>query len=555
MIDSPVLNRMALIGAVVFSICGLLFVASHDEVVLNRFADSWWHVAAADEYSETGVFAKDPFFENVPPFAQFGFVEFLNAKISSWTGLETGRVFPFLVAVNAGLFLCAAFLAGCRLGGNAVAGCVSAVSWAFVYPGHTFIGLGFPFNTSVSLFALFFVSCGPWLRTKPPTMLGMLWRGAFLGIIFDLHVFVGLAGGVVAAVWFLSLLAGLLRGGREGATGLPLRRVVVRWLFWGGAFAVPFLLLTFRWILLHVSLRAFLDVSNAHENTAYPIEWSHVLVLGGGMAVLLLVMFLRRSVAPETPKDAGPAGAGSALPSPRLLPVLVLGVVLLIFCLPPFNGFIREHTSWYMAKRIPWLFPVGPVLGLGVVGVLRTGQRSRMSVLAKLSIVALALAMVLPAAKTWLLLQAYLVRQHDYDEHVFGYLQREFPDRAEWRGRTVLADPNTSYLLRGMLKTRVLTVIPGEASPAVDYAPRHALVKDALLRGPVALGTHKVDAAVLDVRNGATRNFAGRPVENIKDTWTSQGWVVERESDEFVLLVPPTRVGTDRGRSENGTEE
>jgi len=165
------------------------------------------------------------------------------------------------------------------------------------------------------------------------------------------------------------------------------------------------------------------------------------------------------------------------------------------------------------------------------------------------------LALVLPAAKTWLLLQAYLVRQHDYDEHVFGYLQRELSDRMEWEGKTVLADPNTSYLLRGMLKARVLTVIPGEASPAVDYAPRHALVKDALLRGPVALGSRKVDAVVLDSKNGATKNFAGRPVRQIAETWTAQGWVVERETEEFVLLLPPTKVGVNRGRQENGTEE
>lgn len=538
------LNGACLLLFVVFTIGCAAYVVLHDHVVLNRFTDSWWHVAAADEYAKTGVFAKDPFFEDVPPFAQFGLTEFLCAKVSAWTGADTSRVFPLLVAVNAAVFLCAAFLAGYRLGGNAVAGCVSALSWAIVYPGHTLIGLGFPFNTAVALFALLFVSWDWSHGPRSPARLGLAWRGVLLGILFDLHVFVGLAGGAVAGLWFLWQLISVARAGEGGEAGPSRGRPLMKWLLGAVVFAVPALVLAWRWILLHYSLRAFLGVSNAHEKTTYPVEIPDVLTLGGGLLVLLLLLFLQRG-RPEPAVDEGAAAPDRGPTPARLLPLLVLGSVLLLFCLPPFNGFVRAHTSWYMAKRIPRLFCLGPVLGAGAVAILSAGWRARLRIAAKAAVIILVLGMTLPAAKTWLLLQAYLARQNDYDEHVFGYLARELPDREQWEGKTVLADPNTSYLLRGMLKARVLTVIPGEASPAIDYAPRHALVKDALRRGPIALGGRRVDAVVLDIRNSATRSFAERPVADIVDTWTGQGWLAARETEEFILILPP----------ETGTEE
>ena len=64
-------------------------------VVVNRYTDSWWHIAVADEYVKTGIFAKDPFIENAQAkFAQFGLMDFSNALICKATGVNSKDVFP-----------------------------------------------------------------------------------------------------------------------------------------------------------------------------------------------------------------------------------------------------------------------------------------------------------------------------------------------------------------------------------------------------------------------------------------------------------------------------
>ena len=100
--------------AVVVVYC-VFFVLSEANLVRNRFTDSWWHIAVADEYAKTRAFAKDPFLENAPEFAPFGLTDFVNARASRITGHAASELFPVLVALNVGIFMCATFMAGLML--------------------------------------------------------------------------------------------------------------------------------------------------------------------------------------------------------------------------------------------------------------------------------------------------------------------------------------------------------------------------------------------------------------------------------------------------------
>jgi len=85
----------------------------------------------------------------------------------------------------------------------------------------------------------------------------------------------------------------------------------------------------------------------------------------------------------------------------------------------------------------------------------------------------------------------------------------------------------------------VAAMIPGEGSPAVDYERMNGRARRALAEGPAALGGMRVDAVILDRKNGSTARFTGRPVEELMQVWLNAGWRVEKDTAELVMLRPP----------------
>ena len=514
LLSTGLVRRLSLAVFLIFLIGSVGFVLARRNVVLNRFTDSWWHVAVADEYAATGIFARDPFFEDAPPFAQFGLMDYLNAHISSSTRMDTRQTFSLLISGQVALFLTGAFLAGYWPGRQMLCGLVSAVGWTLTFPGHTLIVLGFPFAAATAVLAFVIVSlvAEPG-NLRPP---GFLWRGALLGLVFSLHAFVGLVGVLVSIMIF---------GFEACRRWHPERVLRTRVLAWGGFFAA-FLLVSGRWWLHHLSLRSALSQVNAHMRDAYPVDRGPVLLLLGALFLVGLVGASR-----DATREARRVALG----------LVVFGGFLGVCCLPPINALVREHISWYMARRLPWLFPTGAALALGVSMLLdkpfMSGPRKARSV----AVMLVMCAMVIPAAKVWGLQQLYLGRTADYDKHDFEYIDEWAAPGGTWRGQTVLSDRTTSYYVRGMLKAYVCAMIPGEGSPAIDYAARNAFARQALVGGPDQLMGMDVDAVLLDRKNGATERFTGHEVDDLVTVWTRSGWRVEYDMPHFVTLMPGPR--------------
>ena len=83
----------------------------------------------------------------------------------------------------------------------------------------------------------------------------------------------------------------------------------------------------------------------------------------------------------------------------------------------------------------------------------------------------------------------------------------------------------------------LVTVIPGEGSPAIDYESRHALVRRALVEGPAALGDAKADAVLIDLRNNGTQHFTGAEPEAVATVWKAAGWHVAEQTQDAIVLV------------------
>lgn len=493
-----ILNKISLVLFVGLVICCAGFVIMRSHVVLNRYTDSWWHVAVADEYVNTGIFAKDPFIKDAPyKFAQFGLMDFCNAIICEVTGRDCKIVFPWCVAGSAVLFLVGAFMSGYWINRNMVSGLVSAFAWMLLYPGQTIINLGFPFATAVALLGFLFVSFFG-NHDSEISWIGYLWRGLLLGIIFDMHVFVGAVGCVMAGVW---LVRAVWRNGN----------LTVQNIKGAVSFGVAFLLVAWRWIIMQMSLRGVLAVNNAHVRDALPLDVGMLMIVLALIVILVLVwVFAGRRI--------------------LFISLVAYGVGLLIVAVPPLNNIIMKHTSWYMAHRILWLFPVGIVFAYAFEFIMSGKWRGGLLV-RKILILLIAVGVLLPAGRTWAMKQLFLARTDEYNVHEFGYLEK----LAELSlvGKTVLSDPVTSYYLRGMTGAYVCTVIPGEGSPALDYVVLNEDVRNALISGK---SVDNIDAVVLDIKNGATEHFMGLGVEEVIDVWEESGWSVVFGNGDVIVL-------------------
>ena len=501
------------------------FLLTHGHVSQYRYTDAWWRIAVANEYVRTGEFAKDPFFPGAPPMAQFGLLEFLNAKGKTWLGIDEERGYRLLVALGAVVFLVAGFVAGYWLRGNPLDGCVSSgVSW-LICGRQGFAGIGIGFSVAAALLfvlmATFFSRFGAGRVVEPDRLFGgyrscsrwgAIWRGGLLGVVTGLHVFVGLAGVVVSAVVFVWTVYEAARR-RESEWGRELVKA--------GWFGCAFLVVCWPWLAMQAGLRPALAVVNAHVLSGYGIECKDILPLAGGVVVPLVYWVLARR-------------PGRALSS--LISVLVWGALVLFVCIPPVNAFVGRQTSTWMAVRIPLLFPYGlaaahalPLIG----GAVRRGGLWR--VLAVCGVV-LVLAGLAPLAARRALLHAYLVRTHDYDRHPYAYLRETVG--TELQGMTVLSDPWASYYGRVLIGTYAVVVPPGHASPAVDYTFREAVARSALAGGARHLRGMSIDVVLIDKIHGATESFCGTNAEGIVSAWVSEGWHVTHETKNVVVLRP-----------------
>src|SRR5580704_12753478 len=87
------LRTLFLIGVLAFS---MLTVAA-PTIQLFRFSvmpyrDLWWHISAADEFSRTQEFGRDPFYEYAPPFTNFGLIDLMNGSIARTLGCQARSV-------------------------------------------------------------------------------------------------------------------------------------------------------------------------------------------------------------------------------------------------------------------------------------------------------------------------------------------------------------------------------------------------------------------------------------------------------------------------------
>jgi len=498
----------------VFVGCCVAFVLMHGHVVLNRFTDSWWHIAAADEYLRTGNFAGDPFVQNAPPFAQFGLVEYANASISRLTGADTKQVFVFLVAFNVMVVLVSSFLAGYRLNGSVIEGCVCAVTWPFVYSRHGIIGFGLSFFAALSLLFLLMVLCWSGESFLKGGKRSALWMGLILGVTFDLHAFVGLVGCVVAGVAF-GLELSRVKTGRRSTDVESSYQLVLK----AALFGLAFLAVSWRWILLHISLRPALNAINEHVRPEYAVQIGYVFVLLGGLVMLALIILVRVE---------GGRGGG-------LLSCFVLGCALLVMCLPFVNRLIGEYTSWYMARRIPKLFPLGVVLAYAYSHLADTLRNRRLAP-ANLCIALLGAALVMPSFRNQALLHLHLCRTHDFDRHSHECLTESM--ERTFSGKTILSDPVTSYYARGMIGSYAVTVPAGHASPAVDYKAMDRKARNALAGGPDKLKGMRVDAVIVNKQNDATAKFSRKAYNEILRAWIGGGWRATIDTADLTVLVP-----------------
>lgn len=232
-----------------------------------------------------------------------------------------------------------------------------------------------------------------------------------------------------------------------------------------------------------------------------------------------------------------------------VLACLIFAALLALGCIPAINSVVLDHTSWYMARRLPLLFPFGIAFVFAWDTALKAGGSTATMVMRRshekikalhflscLGVCAVALMLLLPSFKTWGLFHLYMLRTDAFDHHKFAFLEKELGQTV--RGETILSDPTTSYFLRGMAGARVVTMIPGEGSPAIDYAERDRIALVGFQEGPGALGEVGVDGVVLALKSGVTGKFAVRTPAEIVATWRAQGWYIQSQTDEMILLRP-----------------
>ena len=239
---------------VLLLICVFTTILSRGHIIVNRYTDATWHMAVADEFARTGIFAKDPFIPEAPPFAPFGLWDFINGSLQRRFDATPEQVFVTSNAVSCTLFLLASYFAGLLATGRVICGWLSLVtiSVTCAMGETTIVRAGWPFALASSFYYLLLGSlCAFSGRVSSfltsHTVSGirspfLLWMSAFgmgllLGAVFDIHAFVGLFSLAVLCVFIVI------------ATFLAIWRHNARQLIMLAAFAaVGFLAISTPWL-------------------------------------------------------------------------------------------------------------------------------------------------------------------------------------------------------------------------------------------------------------------------------------------------------------------
>lgn len=539
--DAPKMRTMKFEKAVVlacmlFAIYNVAFVATHRPLVLNRYRDSWSRIPAADEYLQTRTFAKDPFYKEAPPFAQFGLMEFLNAHLCRLTGWNPMCGFWVLLVLNTALFSAGNFLAGYLATRNTVAACVSMAVVPIVIGGEAPIGTGFPFYTALSWFGVFLVclwgvdgenrervtaygSLTP-VRGHARALCNSFAIGLFAGVLFDLHAFVGVlafAATVTTTLIECPYLLLIRNAASLKATAMRL-----------ATFTAGFTLTAWRWVLLQLQLRPYLSKYNAHMLTA--MEHRGLYMYSGLFALALgtWAMCVRVSCRREWR---------------WLVPYLALGSLTILFGATRMEAAVSRFVGKMMADRLPLFCPLGPMSAIAFMewkALLAMGKLPHRSAL---------MCMLMPVigagityAYGWARGHVGLIRRaYQYKEHPYAFLTSV---GTNWHGKVILSDPWTSLCARELTGAYAVCVPSVEASPAVDHDARARLALSALIHGPGELTGSQVDAVLVVkshsrfLENYDSPGFSELQPQEILAVWTNAGWKIEHNTDEMICLIP-----------------
>jgi hypothetical protein len=531
-----------LVGLLCLIVLGfaLWCTVTHSALILNRYRDSWWHIAAADEYQRTGVFGKDPFYKQAPPFVLFGLMDAANAKLSALTGWPPRITFLRLYSLNTLILLGAAFLTGYRLFRNPVAGLVSSAGVSIFCLTEWPFGSGFQFVTAVSLLGLFCVNL--WSRpsrashttpspvghttddavTVPPRgfCLRALWNGIFLGIIFDLQVFVGLVGVLIVVLTaVVDSLGCLLRKDRQRFRASLATYALM---------AVGFLAVAWPWLWLQWRALPYLDNPHKLLHMAQRSRYLTAMLIGD---VLLAAHLIWRRQCRQT--------------HPLPTPFLWLAAVLLVLSTPVGLWMIGRVSAPFLADRIPQLFPFGVVVAALYMQCRELVGANRRTLAAGVGLLALIALAVTPVTYGRCRFCVGMLRRArtEYRQHPYAFLVDDLG--TGWHDKVILSDPYTSFFARGFIGSYAVGTVMWQSSSAVDDLAKYEVARRALLHGPSQLNGLPVDAVVVEKDSHAflqddpfTHMFADISANQVVEVWTNQGWRVARETANLFLLCP-----------------
>jgi hypothetical protein len=518
------LQTLFLIGLLAFAALAIAAPA----IQLFKFSimphrDLWWHISAADEFSRTQKFGKDPFYENAPPFTNFGLIDLMNGVIARAVDCPARTVCAITFLVGEMVFLLVAFWIGWSVGGGSIAGGLSV--WAC----WTFSKIIFPYHLALILVYLLYVSIwGPsnesgklairsWRETG---LCGAIWRGACLGLSFAIHPFVGSFAALVVAISVAIDFCLRLHYGTNKRNSLKILLL----------FSVAFIIAA-PWILFQARLRPFLGAHNEH-NLIPPVEtWTSKASYAPLLYWVALYTFLIGTVT-------------AIRRSLEWRAYLCLGLALLATFVPWTFHYLANVTSIYFPPRLPLFFPYGVVAAMVPLAVSGLWI-SRRRFLAIVTVLAFTLLTLVYGYQN-IRVEAFRFFQSEGDTP-YDYLVRELG--ANWHGRCVLSDPVTSYFARGMLGCYVIVVPAGDASAAAPHTVRKQIALDALRDGPAILDKAglAVDAVLLDKKRTylpeyfleypGFRDFMSLDYRQVQITWALKGWHKKIETANCILLM------------------
>lgn len=519
-------------------VCAFLFIVFRGHVVVNRYTDATWHMAVADEFARTGIFAKDPFIPNAPAFSQFGLWDYVNGLAHRALTLPSERVFVISNGLTSALFLLASYLAGVLATGRAAYGVLSLVtiSATVAMKDTTVIRAGWPFALATCLLFLSLASLCRFLERAsrffsersrseiryPFTLLTSAFGiGVLIGVVFSLHAFVGL---------FSILTVSLILLPYAFLWHRSFSRVIVL----AALAAAGFLAVASPWLVMHISLRGILAEGNAHLYSPSPPKFGIINALA--LCVLAGMLFHVRGI--------------NGCRMKRL--TYVLGVTAFIsafLALPAVNVFVARITSGFMAERVLCFFPSGLLIAsvpayVAAINIKPTFKRLVSSGVLLVFAVLIAPVLFREAKGCY-----YMWRTKDYDSHEYADLLRM---KHLGIGRQiVLSDPFTSYFARRFLYTYAVTVPAGHASPSIDYPTRDAIWMNALHEPRKAMHSIPFDYVLFNKKPRiAGGELDSSMIQHAVSNWSALAFLVF-EDDAFSLFQF-TQDGVHRALTQEG---